>query len=373
MIYDTLQGYVHEIYRHLHSIPEKAMEEYRTSQFLAEKLCSFGFSVEEHVGGTGIIGVLDSKVPGRVIALRADMDALTYEIDGRVECRHTCGHDAHSAIVLTAARDAAKKGIASGKLVILFQPGEEPILGALAMIASKKLDVLGIEELYGLHVRAVDERDCRFGFMSPAVFTSASGRLRVKFKRTRECSGNVVNAAVLAIHAVNMVHMDPTIRHSLKTTHLTMEEGRQGQIPDRAEMIVDCKHLSTPLYHEMKEKATKAIEKAAAAAGVSVSVESIEYVPGGTFDEETIAIARRAIIEELGEEHCSPVTYFSAGDDFNYFVEYLKCRAVYMGLGADASPGLHHQDMKINCSCLDNGVKVMENIIGQRLGYQKEA
>lgn len=102
------------------------------------------------------------------------MDALTYEIQGKLECRHTCGHDAHCSIVLAVARTAALKGISRGKLVIIFQPAEEPILGALAMIQSKKLDNLGIEELYGLHVRSVDERECRFGYMSPAVFTSAS-------------------------------------------------------------------------------------------------------------------------------------------------------------------------------------------------------
>lgn len=365
---DELKGYVHDIYRHLHKIPEKAMEEYQTSEFLAEALKSFGYQVETQVGKTGVIGVLDSKIPGPVVALRADMDALTYEIQGKLECRHTCGHDAHCSIVLAVARTAALKGISRGKLVIIFQPAEEPILGALAMIQSKKLDNLGIEELYGLHVRSVDERECRFGYMSPAVFTSASGRLRIHFYSNS--GGNVAEAAVLAIHGINMIHMDPTIRYSVKTTHLNMELGANGELPEKAEMIVDCKHLSTPLYQEMKEKASQAVKAAANAAGVKAEIESIEYVPGGTFDEESIAIARKAIIEELGEERCAPVTYFSAGDDFNYFVEYLKCKATYIGLGADASPELHHQDMRINCACLDNGVKVFQNIVGQRLGYQ---
>ena len=301
------------------------------------------------------------------------MDALTYEIDGKLECRHTCGHDAHCAIALTAAKAAAERGLKSGKLIIIFQPGEEPILGALAMIKSGKLDSLGINELYGLHIRPIGETTCRFGYMSPAVVTSASGRIRIRFFEGKEdytnTSSNIVNAIVLAINAVNTIHMDPTIRYSIKTTHLEMRPKVNEELPDCAEMIVDCKHLSTKLYQEMQNKAVKAIKSVAEAVGVSVETEAIEYVPAGEFHEEAIQVAKQAIIEELGEEHCAPFTYFAGGDDFNYLVQHLKCKAAYMGLGADADPGLHHQDMKIKSECLDNGVKVMKNIVGQRLGY----
>ena len=60
---DKLEGYVHDVYRHLHKIPEKAMEEYQTSEFLAKSLESFGFLVERNVGVTGVVGILDSGIP----------------------------------------------------------------------------------------------------------------------------------------------------------------------------------------------------------------------------------------------------------------------------------------------------------------------
>lgn len=125
--------HVQEIYSYLHERPEPSGQELRTSAYLADELEKYGYKVLRNVsGGTGVLGVLDSGRPGATLGLRADMDALAYDIDGKIEYRHTCGHDAHSAMVMSAAREIARKGIQQGKLYILFsnQPKKpSPVAG----------------------------------------------------------------------------------------------------------------------------------------------------------------------------------------------------------------------------------------------------
>ena len=98
-----------ECYDFLHTIPELGFQEHKTAAFLADELRKAGFTVSENVGGTtGVVGVFDSGTPGPTVALRADMDALGHMIDGKLCALHSCGHDAHSAMVLTAAAELAK-------------------------------------------------------------------------------------------------------------------------------------------------------------------------------------------------------------------------------------------------------------------------
>ena len=87
-----------------HSIPETGFNEFETSRFIANELKRFGYEVVEGVLGTGLVATINSDASGPVLALRADMDALEYEIDGETRNVHTCGHDANSSIVLAVAK-----------------------------------------------------------------------------------------------------------------------------------------------------------------------------------------------------------------------------------------------------------------------------
>src|SRR5690242_15940460 len=127
---------VNDLYDFLHTIPELGFEEHKTAAFLSVELKKCGFIVTENIEGTtGVIGVYDSGIDGPIVVLRADIDALGHMIDGKLRAMHTCGHDAHSAMVLTAAEELIKtSSVKKGKLKILFQPAEELGTGALAMI-----------------------------------------------------------------------------------------------------------------------------------------------------------------------------------------------------------------------------------------------
>ena len=102
---------IQETYDTLHAMPEVGFEEVKTAAWLAEKIKAAGFAVTTGVGGTGIVAVLKGKEAGPVVAVRADMDALAHVVDGKEVCVHSCGHDAHCTMVLTAAEELAAVGI----------------------------------------------------------------------------------------------------------------------------------------------------------------------------------------------------------------------------------------------------------------------
>lgn len=148
-----------EIRRDLHAHPEIGFEETRTSGIVADMLETFGVETHRGVGKTGVVGVLKgSGGPGRTIGLRADMDALPIVETTNLPWRstnpgvsHACGHDGHTTMLLGAARYLAAKRDFPGTAVFVFQPAEEGLGGARAMIADKLFERFPVDEIYGLH------------------------------------------------------------------------------------------------------------------------------------------------------------------------------------------------------------------------------
>ncbi|MFV0491607.1 MAG: M20 aminoacylase family protein [Pseudorhodobacter sp.] len=144
--------------RDFHRYPEIGFEEHRTSARVAELLKGWGIEVTRGIGRTGVVGVLEGKRPGRSIALRADMDALPMEEQTNLPYRsensgvfHGCGHDGHTTMLLGAARYLAENRDFSGRVTFIFQPAEEGLGGARAMLADGLFDRFPCDELYGLH------------------------------------------------------------------------------------------------------------------------------------------------------------------------------------------------------------------------------
>ena len=145
--------------RDLHRHPEFGFEERRTSAFVAQKLCEFGLDeVVEGVGGTGVVGTLRRGSRNRAVALRADMDALRITEQGSHEhisqtpgVMHACGHDGHTTMLLGAAKYLAETRDFDGTAVFIFQPAEEGLGGARAMLADGLFSRFPCDEVYGLH------------------------------------------------------------------------------------------------------------------------------------------------------------------------------------------------------------------------------
>jgi hippurate hydrolase len=141
-----------------HAHPELGFEEHRTAARVAELLESWGITVTRGIGGTGVVGVLEGRGPGRSIGLRADMDALPMDEMTNLPYAsknpgvfHGCGHDGHMTMLLGAARYLSETRTFNGRAVFVFQPAEEGLGGARAMLADGLFDRFPCDELFGLH------------------------------------------------------------------------------------------------------------------------------------------------------------------------------------------------------------------------------
>lgn len=146
------------IRRDLHEHPELGFQEVRTSGIVAAKLREWGIEVHEGIGKTGVVGILHGNRPGRRIGLRADMDALPIDEQTNLPyasktpgVMHACGHDAHTTMLLGAARYLAETRDFAGTAVFIFQPAEEGLGGGRAMIADGLFDRFPCDEIYGMH------------------------------------------------------------------------------------------------------------------------------------------------------------------------------------------------------------------------------
>ena len=153
--------YLEEIYKDLHSHPELGFEEERTSKIVQEKLKEFGVDeIHTEIGKTGVVGIIKGNNGGgnRRIGLRADMDALPIQedtglsyaskVDGKM---HACGHDAHTTMLLGAAKYLAKTRNFSGTAILIFQPAEEGQGGAIKMLDDGLFKKFPCDEIYGIH------------------------------------------------------------------------------------------------------------------------------------------------------------------------------------------------------------------------------
>lgn len=353
---------VRAIYDSLHATPEVGFTEWKTSAYLAGALRDAGYAVQTGVGGTGVIGTLDSGVDGPVVGLRADMDALPFVLDGQPFCRHACGHDAHSAMVLTAAEALAKAPPPRGKLKIIFQPAEEILTGALSVIETGAVDDLDM--LFGIHLRPLQE--ARLGQATPALCHGASFVVdavitgKPSHGARPHLGVNALDAAAAVVAAVNAVRLNPAEAWSVKTTGLQAGGAAANIIPDRAEMVFDLRAQTNALMDELLAKLETAVRSAAAANGAAAEVTVRGGAPAAEYAPDMVEIARESIRAVLGEGGILGPIVTPGGEDFHFYVQkHPALRPGYIGLGCDLTPGLHHPDMAFKFEALPKGVMIL--------------
>src|SRR5262252_2665833 len=160
-IIERIEGYHDDLTnwrRDIHAHPELGFEEHRTSDLVAEKLAQFGYEVFRGIGRTGVVGRLRAGTSVRSIGLRADMDALPIQEATNLPYRsrhngrmHACGHDGHTTMLMGAARYLAETRNFDGTVHFIFQPAEEGLGGAEAMVREGMLDSFRCDALFGMH------------------------------------------------------------------------------------------------------------------------------------------------------------------------------------------------------------------------------
>ncbi len=364
-----------ELYQKLHQMPEPGFEEVKTAAFLAQRLQAAGYTVQTKVGGTGVIGTLHSAERGPVLALRADIDALRHVVNGKNCAIHSCGHDAHSTMVLSVAEAVAKRGLRCGTLKIIFQPAEELLCGALRVIEAGAID--DVDVLLGIHLRPAQE--AIRGQAIPALCHGASKMIEATLTG-RPAHGarphlgiNAIDAAAAVVNAINAIKSNPLIPTSIKTTKLQAGGPALNAIPDKALMAFDLRTQENSAMEELTQKAMTAIESAAASVGATATIHILGGVPAAEYTPEIITLAQDAIIHVLGKDGLLPTTITPGGEDFHFYIRHKPLLKVgYIGLGCNLLPGLHHPDMKFDVAALLDGTNILLYMVDKLIGIKEK-
>ena len=258
-----------EVYNDLHQIPELGFQEVKTSAYIAQKLREMGYEVTTGVGKTGVVAVEKGTEEGPCLMIRADMDALPFKINGEDKVIHACGHDSHSAMLLAIASRLQGK-IKRGTLKLLFQPAEETLKGALAVIDDGVLDDVDIA--LGLHIRPAG--DIPDGTIAAALMHSASIFVRIDVEgfsahASRPHLGvNCAEMLAAVVQNAGLLKFAPTLTWSMKCTKIEVGGAAVNVIPDKGYCMYDVRAQTNPLMKDMLEKLERSAQNTAAALGV---------------------------------------------------------------------------------------------------------
>ena len=366
-----------ESYKYLHSIPELGLQEHKTSAYLAQELRKAGYEVREGIGGTGVMGTLRGKETGLVFALRADMDALPVtENTGlpyastHAGVMHACGHDAHCAMLLHAARSIASTGgIRRGTLKIVFQPAEELLAGARGFLESGALS--DVEEIVGMHVRPKEE--AKVGQATPAVCYGGTTQMKARIHGRAAHSAryhqgvNVIEAVAAMVNNLNAIHLNPMLAHSVKITQCVVPSKAVNIIPEFAEISLDLRAQTNEIMDELSRRARKAVEDGATAVGAAVEIEQTGTVPSADFDPVLLEAARASIKAVLGEENLLAPIITPGSEDFCCYKVEGGIKSAFIGVGGDMSPGLHTADARLDIAVLPLGAKILAHLVAGKL------
>lgn len=358
------------IYQDLHALAELSGSEIRTSQYIARTLREVGIEPKTNVGGHGLVATIDSGVDGPTVLFRADMDALPYANEkGELIAVHACGHDAHCSMLLTAVPEL-QKIVRRGVLKLVFQPGEEDLTGALAMIADGVLD--GVDIAVGAHIRPI--QDLPAGFMTASVTHVACATVKVRFVgKTAHASRphlgiNAIDMASNYVCMVNAIKLDPNASFSVKATRLTAEPGATNNLCAWTEVTFDLRAATNPLLTEMIETMKRMAQSTAQGFGGTSEWTQIDYCPASDYDAELVRTIEDCIKATVGADKLRPAVG-GGGEDFHFFkISRPSIKTAYFGVGVGAEPALHNQNMHFDPKYLHAGVQVWLKLAEKLLG-----
>ena len=357
--------------RELHRHPELQYELPRTAAFVAERLREFGVDeVIEGIGRSGVVALVHGRRrdSGRVIGLRADMDALpiveasgaawSSESEGRM---HACGHDGHTAMLLGAARALADSRDFDGTVALIFQPAEEGGAGALAMLEDGLMERFGIERVYGMHNwpgLPVGEFAIRPG---PVMACADQFDLRVTGRGGHAamphlCVDAMVVACeiVLALQSIASRNVSPVESLVVSVTTMAVEGDAYNVLPNEVHLRGTVRAFDEAVRLLAKRRIGEIASGIAQAHGARTVLDYEDGYPPTVNDAEQsafVAEVARAVAGEAGVNTEREPTM--GAEDFSYMLNARPGAFIFCGNGDSAS--LHHPEYDFDDEALRHG------------------
>jgi carboxypeptidase Ss1 len=333
--------------RAVHQKPELAYHEEETAKLVAEKLGSFGIEVKQGVGGTGVIGILEGGRKGKTVALRADMDALPIEEMAEVDFRskvkgvmHACGHDAHVAMLLGAARLlSGHRDELHGTVKFLFQPAEEHggKGGALPMIEDGVMRDPKVDFVFGLHM----ESSLRSGELGvkEGEFMAAPDTFKVRIVG-RGGHGSaphktvdpiyVVAHVILALQGVSSRMIDP-MRPFVISVGAVHSGTKENIIPDEALLDGTIRTLDEATRKRAKAKVAEVAKGVCRAFGARAEVEFERDAYPMTINDARATEDAVRVLKKIPGMRVKKIEAVLGGEDFSRFLQKAPGTFYFLG------------------------------------------
>ena len=366
--------------RHIHENPEIAFEETETAAFVVERLNEIGVDeVATGLGKTGVVAVIKgrSDTRGKVIGIRADMDALPMSEDTGLDyasknpgAMHACGHDGHTAMLLGAAKYLSETRNFDGTAVLIFQPAEEGGGGADVMCQDGLMSRWDIDEVYSMHNwpgRPVGEFSIRAG-----AFFAATDTFDIHFEgrgghgaKPQDTVDTTVMAAqaVLALQTIASRNADPVDQVVVSVTSFETGSNAFNVIPQKVHLKGTVRTLSKEMRALAEERMKAICEGIAATFGGSVVVDYHRGYPSMVNHEEQTAFAADVARKISGD--CGDAPLVMGGEDFAYMLEERPGAYILVGNGDTAN--VHHPKYNFNDETIPAGCSWYAEVIEQRM------
>lgn len=364
----------------IHENPEIMFETHRTSALVAEKLQEFGCEeVVTGIGRTGVVGLIRGKAntSGKVIGLRADMDALPIEeatglayASKTPGAMHACGHDGHTAMLLGAAKYLAETRNFDGTVAVIFQPAEEGGGGGKEMCDDGMMDRWGIQEVYGMH----NWPGLPTGQFSirPGAFFAATDQFDITFtghgghaaKPHSTVDTTVMAAqAVVSLQTIVSRNADPVDQVVVSVTSFETSSKAFNVIPQGVQLCGTVRTMSPEMRDLAERRIQEICDGVAATFRGKADVTYIRGYPVMVNSEEQTEFAAEVARSISGS--CDDAPLVMGGEDFAYMLEERPGAYILVGNGDTAL--VHHPEYNFNDEAIPAGCSWWAEIVERRM------
>jgi hippurate hydrolase len=382
-VLDRIQAFADDltaIRRDFHAHPEVGFEEVRTSGIVADKLASWGIDVHRGLGGTGVVGTLKGKGNGtKRIGIRADMDALPMEENTNLAWRstipnrfHGCGHDAHTTILLGTARYLAETRNFDGTVHFIFQPAEEGLGGARAMLKDGLFDKFPCDEIYGLH-NAPDMNHGEIGiFPGPNLAAADFFDITIRGYGAHGAQPNRSKDPVIVAMALGQAIQSIVSRNAdpLKSAVLSITQLHSGSaynvIPNEARLCGTTRTFDNDMRMLIRERMKTLAAGMATAFDCEIKVEirdGFSVLVNQEEQSKAVEDVARTIVGDANVQ--TGIRPIMGSEDFADMLHAVP--GAYFWLGQEGSVPLHNPGYIFDDKALPIGSSMFARIIETRL------
>ncbi|MEN4538715.1 M20 aminoacylase family protein [Pantoea agglomerans] len=363
--------------RDLHAHPELGFQEQRTSDIVANFLQQLGIEVHRGIGKTGVVGILKKGISERMIGLRADMDALPMQDQSGTDWQsraeqvsHACGHDGHTVMLLGAAEKLARDVSFDGSVCFIFQPAEEGLAGAKAMIDDGLFSRFPCEAVYAIH----NWPELPLGQVQtrPGAIMAAADRfdIRVLGGGGHAAQPHLTRDTLLATSEL-VVQLNTLVSRALdpcETALLTVTRMQGGfshnMIPAEANITGTVRTFSPAAQATIEARLRQMAEHITAAHGLHAEVSYLRYYPATLNSNAEAQFCLQALTQAGIKAEAAPQPALTSED----FAFMLQARpGAYLWLGSAPCKPLHHAAYDFNDALIPHGVNVFVTLIRQAL------